>query len=213
MRDHLAQAAKFFGGVLCVPFIVGLIGEWNDGLGFILFLFGAPVLAIAFIGGGLIFVARGATLSDVEPAWHRVAAALAAPAMILAVLILVWPSLDAGRHFGSLSRLIVNRSKYEAIIARSQSSKPDETGAYLEQQGITYIVDAGPPVRVAFNPAGFLDNWSGIVFDPSGEVMQADGFDPGTGKFRATDGVTKLFGGDLVACRHLLWEYYSCAFT
>lgn len=44
-------------------------------------------------------------------------------------------------------------------------------------------------------------------------MMQADGFDPATGKFRAPDRVTKLFGGDLVWCRPLWRHYYECGFT
>jgi hypothetical protein len=61
------------------------------------------------------------------------------------------------------------------------------------------------------NP-GFLDNWSGIVFDPTGAVMQADGWDA-AGKFRAPDAITKLFGGDIVSCSHILGDYYRCSFT
>lgn len=43
--------------------------------------------------------------------------------------------------------------------------------------------------------------------------MLADGFDPKTGKFVAPDRVTKVFGGDLVSCRHLWSSYYDCSFT
>lgn len=78
--------------------------------------------------------------------------------------------------------------------------------------GVGLNVDRGPPLRVAFNPEGMLDNWSGIVFDPTGEVMQADGFDA-SGRFRAPDRITKLFGGDLVSCRRLWGDYYDCSFT
>jgi hypothetical protein len=83
---------------------------------------------------------------------------------------------------------------------------------HAEQGGIIYNVDLGPPVRVAFHPEGMLDNWSGIIFDPTGEVMQADGFDA-RGNFVAPERITKLFGGDLVGCRHLWRDYYRCSFT
>ncbi|MEA3038187.1 MAG: hypothetical protein QOE79_700 [Sphingomonadales bacterium] len=68
-------------------------------------------------------------------------------------------------------------------------------------------------MRVAFDPEGIFDNWDGIVFDPTGEVMSARGFDPVTGKFAAPDKITKLFGGDLLGCSRLSGAYYACAFT
>ena len=58
-----------------------------------------------------------------------------------------------------------------------------------------------------------LDNWSGIIVDPTARVMEADGFDTATGEFAAPEEVTKLFDGDLVSCRHLWGDYYSCSFT
>jgi hypothetical protein len=58
-----------------------------------------------------------------------------------------------------------------------------------------------------------LDNWSGIIYDRTGDVMLAKGFDSTTGKFYAPDKVTKLFGGDLVGWRRLWGSYYSCSFT
>ncbi len=58
-----------------------------------------------------------------------------------------------------------------------------------------------------------LDNWSGIIYDPTGDVMLARGFDPVSGRFHAPDRITKLFEGDLVECRHLWSSYYSCSFT
>ncbi len=110
-----------------------------------------------------------------------------------------------------MSRLFVNHNHYEAIIAKARRNP---TPSWFEEDGgVTYSVDVGPPIRVAFNPAGFLDNWSGIIYDPTGDVMQANGFDPVTGKFFAPDRVTKLFDGDLVNCRHLWGNYYDCSFT
>ena len=106
--------------------------------------------------------------------------------------------------------MTINRSHYEPII---EKARVDRNAAWFdEHRGVTYSVDLGPPVRVAFNPEGMLDNWSGIIFDPTGEVMKADGFDA-SGNFRAPEKVTKLFGGDLVSCRHLLDDYYACSFT
>jgi hypothetical protein len=110
---------------------------------------------------------------------------------------------------------MVNRGHYEEIIAKVKRGhrSPSANSSFEEDGGVEYVVDAGPPVRVAFNPEGMLDNWSGIIFDPTGSVMLAKGFDPKTGKFAAPDRVTKLFGGDLVGCRRLGGSYYDCSFT
>lgn len=78
--------------------------------------------------------------------------------------------------------------------------------------GIAYAIDRGPPVRVAFHADGILDNWSAVVFDPTGEMLKADGWDA-RGKFRAPDRITRLFGGDLVACHRLWGDYLKCSFT
>lgn len=112
---------------------------------------------------------------------------------------------------GTFSRLVVNQGHYEAIIAKVARER--KAAWFEEDDGVIYSTDLGPPVRVAFNPAGILDNWSGIIYDPTGDVMKAKGFDPKTSKFYAPERITKLFGGDLVDCRHLWGDYYQCSFT
>lgn len=125
-------------------------------------------------------------------------------------MLIAWPLLATGSFVGAFTRLMLNSGHYEAIIARVQTNP--RPAWFEEDDGVTYSVDLGPPVRVAFNPEGMLDNWSGIIFDPTGDVMQADGFDQ-HGKFRAPERITKLFGGDLVGCRRIWGDYYACSFT
>ncbi len=135
----------------------------------------------------------------------------AAPALLVCTLALALPFSAAGSFAGSLSRLLVNRGHYEAIIKKVEL---DPKPVWFEEYGnVTYSVDVGPPVRVAFNPEGMLDNWSGIIYDRTGDVMIARGFDPRSGRFFAPDRITMLFNGDLVSCRHLWGEYYDCSFT
>ena len=46
--------------------------------------------------------------------------------------------------------------------------------------GVQFQVDAGPPRRVAFlQPGSILDNWEGVVYDPSGRVATATGWRKG----------------------------------
>jgi ABC-type transport system involved in multi-copper enzyme maturation permease subunit len=99
---------------------------------------------------------------------------------------------------------------YEEIVAKAQSDK--ETMANGNYHGIYYEVEVNPNVRVAFPLGGILDNWEAIIYDPSGEVLQAKGFTNG-GKFTAPDKIKKIFGGDLVSCKAIYGNFYRCRFT
>lgn len=109
-------------------------------------------------------------------------------------------------------RFSTNRATYDRIVAeveRSLGSVPP----HGERWGIRFQVDAGPPVRVAFRqPGGLLDNWEGVVYDPTGLVSQAQGW-RSPGEFSAPPDIKQLFGGDLVSCRHVEKSYYRCWFT
>ena len=211
MTIYFKRSIRFFGLVALVPFIIAIIGVWNDGIGFLLFLFGIPAMFIVLLIGADIWFSRGVKLArKVANTRNKAVLWASAPALLIATVLMVWPLLAGGKFIGNLARLAANQSRYQAIITKAQvDQKP---ASFEEYRGVTYSVDLGPPIRVAFNPAGMLDNWSGIVFDPTGDVMKADGFDA-QGKFFAPDRITRLFGGDLVSCRHLWGDYYSCSFT
>lgn len=210
---------RYTGNTVClflliaiVPFILGLIGVWSEGLGFILFVFvgiptafGMPIVTCFKLWGGIRVAKYGQNFGQ------QALAVILAPGLLALWLVTALPLFWAGMYLGDLSRLAVNESHYRDIVNMARISKKAEW--YAEHEGVTYSIDVGPPIRVAFNPAGFLDNWSAIVFDPSGDVMLADGFHPKTGKFYAPDRVTKLFSGDLVECRPLWGDYYKCSFT
>jgi hypothetical protein len=212
VTDFLLRALRFFAFIACAPLIIGFIGAWQDGLGFFLFLFGIPIAFLALLVGTAIWFARSLRFTkDLCRIRDKAAVGFAVPLLLVSTILLAWPILVAGRYVGTMSRLSVNYGHYETIVARVQANP--KASWYEEDGGVIYSVDLGPPIRVAFNPAGVLDNWSGIIYDPTGDVMLADGFDPVTGKFFAPDSVTKLFNGDLVSCRHLWRSYYRCSFT
>ena len=75
------------------------------------------------------------------------------------------------------------------------------------------IVDCGPPVRVAFQfGTGLLDNWSGLVYDPSAGVSAIP--DPGDLSIQSRPHRLRgLFGGDIVRCRPLRNKIFDCSFT
>ena len=77
-------------------------------------------------------------------------------------------------------------------------------------------VDQGPPVRVAFYwQRGVIDNWVGLVYDPTAEVMKANGFKRdwsnwGDPRLKTVKG---LFGGDLLRAKRVGKDWYLCWFT
>lgn len=78
------------------------------------------------------------------------------------------------------------------------------------------IIDPGPPLRIAFvRPGGILDNFSAVVYDPTGLVMEATKLEVNGSSWDAPElaHVKKLFGGDLCYVRPLGGHWYSCAFT
>lgn len=216
MSEHLKRSGRFFLILIAAVFAIGFISAWTAGVGFLLFVLGIPLLALLLIVKTVVYFVRGLKLAHGDaPTRERMTVVLAAPLMLLTALLAAWPALAAGSFSGTWTRLMVNRGHYKAIIAkavRGEHSPSETSPAYEEDGGVIYVVDRGPPVRVAFNPEGMLDNWSGIVFDPTREVMLADGFDD-EGKFLAPERITKLFHGDLMGCRRLWGDYFHCSFT
>jgi hypothetical protein len=212
MANYLKRLGTRFALLAAIPAIVGFVSSWSAGLGFLLFIFAIPAAVLILLTYGLVSFVKGVQLGrQVETAREKTLVIAAAPVGLACTLALAWPLLGAGSFGGSLSRLLMNQRQYEAIIRKAQSHpRPDW---FAKDEGVTYSVDVGPPVRVAFNPAGMLDNWSGIIYDPTGDIMLAKGFDPKSGQFFAPDRITKLFNGDLVGCRHLWGSYYDCSFT
>ena len=82
------------------------------------------------------------------------------------------------------------------------------------ERGTRYTVDLGPPRRIAFvTEPGFVDNWSGVVHDPSHAVAWARAPSWRAGGASVPKEVRELFGGDIVTCRHLSGAFYRCGFT
>ena len=110
--------------------------------------------------------------------------------------------------------LLTKRSSYEAIIVKAKTGAFQPGDSRQSYDGTDFILDEGPPMRLAFPlPGGVLDNWSGIVFDPTGDVTLARGFAKGGDGFTAPPAVHALFGGDIVTCDHLSGDFYYCTFT
>ena len=107
--------------------------------------------------------------------------------------------------------------RYRAVVADvlRDSGPPTYQPRWTEWRGVHFMVDSGPPLRIAFlQPGGLLDNWEGFVYDPTGRVATATGWRAGAaGQYTAAPDVFKLFGGDLVRCEPIEVHYFRCWFT
>jgi hypothetical protein len=105
------------------------------------------------------------------------------------------------RERGTDLHFAMRRAQYQQIavdVVRAREGRVGEQSS----RGIKYLVDAGPPVRVAFlEPGGIVDNWCAVIYDSSGSLR------------RVNEPVSRLFGGDLVACRRLDSVFFRCCFT
>ncbi len=126
---------------------------------------------------------------------------------VVAGVLAFIPLTQLGSWLTERARFLWYRSAYDSVVAsvaRGVTPRPAR---------VEYTVDEGPPIRVAFVwPGGIIDNWCGAVHDPSGEVLKVNALQVGSPKWRGA-ALTKLFGGDMTACRRLSGEYYLCCFT
>jgi hypothetical protein len=114
-----------------------------------------------------------------------------------------------GPAIGLSIRFHMLKSTYERAVASIEAGKVPDTD-------LRVLVDKGPPIRVAFPwPGGILDNWSGVVYDPSGLVRKAMMLRKDLSNLHdpAFRDVTGLFGGDLCYCKSLGGNWYFCGFT
>lgn len=135
-----------------------------------------------------------------------------APALLGYVwLALLWTSGHQLNRLGDMLLLAHRAPAYRSVIEAAQAGTLDRRG---EGDGLFHRVDKGPPVRVALDAEGMGDNWSAVVWDPSGIVRTARGWDRDrAGDYTASPAAQELFGGDLVACRRLWGHYHRCHFT
>ncbi|MGH0223190.1 hypothetical protein NKY68_24460 [Sinorhizobium meliloti] len=212
----LARITLLAFTILAVIFGLGVAASLAGAFAGFIIVLAAPVLVIALLAGTAIFMWRGIRRAreSTRLAAARVVDIVAAPGVAVIVLALSAPIFSVGSLSRAWISLANNRAHYQEIVASLQAGGRDPAdGQPQVERGITFISDVGPPLRVAFNPEGILDNWSAIVFDPTQVVMRADGFDPISSTFAAPDSITKLFGGDLVRCRRLSDSYFFCSFT
>jgi hypothetical protein len=160
--------------------------------------------ALAGLGIFLVLLWRG----DVH---RRAPSSVALVVLGLGVFLTHATLARRGDAFWFQRRFDAHEPQYRSIAERLSA------GARLsasDTASIRVVLDAGPPVRVAFpQPGGIIDNWEGVVYDPTGAVASATGWVGVAGRYSAPPQVRVLFGGDLVACRHVRASFYRCWFT
>ena len=215
VMDDLIRNSSYLGGLLLlVAFVTSLIPGTP---GSTIQAFAIGIMLFAYAGGAIYLSGAGlARALLLWPAWRRsLLVAFGVPGILAAALLLSLPTLALGNQIFIWSLVTVGRGWLDDTVAEVRRDRH----AFAQQRVIyrdgfiPYRADVGPPVRVAFmTNAGFLDNWRGIVFDPTGEVRLAHGWDA-AGNFYAPTEVTELFGGDVDECDHLVAAYYYCSFT
>lgn len=197
--------------------------------GWLLSFFDRPIWDAFWIGAVYLwwyYAAAGLLLLIVSPflGWSATRSwrALSTPAVVLVAVGAVWFSAGPLRRAGDKAvfhwRFTQMRPTYDSIVAGTLRRPPPDTGQVpwinLDHGDVDYAVDLGPPLRIAFvQPGGIIDNWEGIVYDPSGAVRAATGWKNAAGQFSAPPEVVRLFGGDLVKCRPVIDQYFRCWFT
>jgi hypothetical protein len=108
-----------------------------------------------------------------------------------------------------------HKRSYEARVAEVYQMSPQQLQNLVQENKaeIKYkdcSIDLGPPIRVAFVWDGIIDNWYGVMYDPSDTVRQVnekEWNDPSYGELK------NIFGGDLVSVKHIEGHWYFCSFT
>lgn len=207
-----AAAANRPGGLTTTSIVWAAAGA---ALPFLAWAYDGPFVPLEMLARWLwtacgLAIAIAATV--VARARDRRRAAVTTAVLVLAVMAcspLLWPSArELGWRSYVRATLALNRGRYEAIIALSAKEGEEATRGRRQHGGVRYVVDAGPPVRVAFPIGeGILDNWTAIVFDPSGDLRELEGFPTPNAPSRT------LFGGLIVHVRDLGGGYFYCVFT
>lgn len=111
---------------------------------------------------------------------------------------------NLGFEWGRYALFQMRKSTYVKQLADAE-----RLGKVPEEIGVT---NEGPyKLHGFFWQRGFLDNWSAVVYDPTGkvaEINQANGMD----EVRQND-LSELFGGTYYSCQDVGGGWYICWFT
>ena len=173
--------------ILSTAFAIGVIGfscaRYLLGGGASLLI--APMLGIF----GVVVIC----ISTWYAAKHRTRLALLSVVIATATWVAwIFAPLDLA---GVYVKFWFERSSYDVAVAETIGGK--EPACVLTRK---CEFQKGVAANLAFPWEGIIDNWIGVVHDPSGEIVDVERF-------------KSAFGGDLLSCRHLSGPYFLCSFT
>ncbi len=119
-----------------------------------------------------------------------------------------------GSPFARLVRFHVLKSRYVSIVNEVTQGLTDDEKVELRRSGIQLDDGDGGPVRIAFPWIGVVDNWCGVIFDPTDGLANFCG-DAGRdhhGLLKNPD-LRDLFGGQMTRCERQEKGWYFCWFT
>ena len=122
---------------------------------------------------------------------------------------------DLVKDLGLKLRFYRFKPTYSEIVDKLNSGKMPHEGRYRE---INYKSETDPVFRVSFSWGGMIDNWYGIVYDPSGNIMRCNESDPrfpdqGPMDDEELSKIRMIFGGVLYKVEKLSDHWYLCWFT
>lgn len=131
------------------------------------------------------------------------------PLLFVACAAALWFLFPHVSDFGDDRRFLAAKPQYDAIVAdvRRRGFPP-----VSRRGGTRFNVDSRLRMVAFPQPGRIIDNWVGIVWDPSHRVATARSFTRENG-FTADPTLKRAFGGDLVGCRPIVGDYFRCGFT
>jgi len=160
-----------------------------------LYILYLPLHWAVFLAGCVIATCAGTTFSR-----NRLRGAVALLLCVTGCVLFFTVGFDWGRYL----LFQIRRPGYEQRLSQAEAlgRVPGELGR----------TDTGPPkVHAFYWQRGVVDNWSGVIYDPSGTIAQinaARGWD----EIHA-HALSRLFGGTYYRCQDVGGGWYICWFT
>jgi hypothetical protein len=127
---------------------------------------------------------------------------------------LVCAYLTTAERVGRYSKFYLYKRNYETSVGEIIQFRQSKSTSDACNHSFDYCIDPGPPVRVAYVWGGHLDNWYGVVYDPTGEVLEStkSGISWSSRNDPSSKNFKMLFSSHLISAKHLTGSWYFCDF-